>query len=492
MKAVIYARYSSDNQREESIEGQIRECSDFANKNGMTVVHTYIDRAYSAKTDNRPSFQEMIRDSNRKGFDVVIVWKLDRFSRNRYDSARYKAVLKRNGVKLISATEKISEGSEGIILEAVLEGFAEYYSADLSEKVTRGMTENVLKGKFNGGNLTLGYSLDSEHNIVIDETIAPFIRKAFKMYANGSKTKDIIDYLNSYGLTNGRGKPMNYDSVRRILRNRRYIGEYTLNEVIGTIPAIISKDLFYQVQTLLTKNQHAQARGKAVEEYLLTTKLFCGHCGAMMRGESGTSSTGTIYRYYKCASVKDRKQNCPQTPIPKEYIEDLVIRHLVELLSDDATIEAIANAVFAYQETHQNHELVLLESQQKDVSFRLSNMLANLELGINSPSVLARIQELEDSKTKIEAQIEKEKQDNPSLSKEQVLYFLHSLRPTDITDISQRRTLINTLLNHAVLYDDTLEIFSNYSNHSKSLPLKTNTRSNSVEPSSPKKALERK
>ena len=144
MKAVIYARYSSDNQREESIEGQIRECTAFAEKNGMTVLRHYIDRAYSAKTDNRPDFQEMIKDSGKKLFDMVIVWKLDRFARNRYDSARYKAQLKRNGVKVVSATEVISEGAEGIILESVLEGYAEYYSADWSEKVIRGRTENAL------------------------------------------------------------------------------------------------------------------------------------------------------------------------------------------------------------------------------------------------------------------------------------------------------------------------------------------------------------
>ena len=151
MKAVIYARYSSDSQREESIEGQLRECAAFAEKNGITVLRHYIDRAYSAKTDNRPEFQNMIKDSGKRLFDIVIVWKLDRFARNRYDSARYKATLKKNGVKVVSATEIISEGAEGIILESVLEGYAEYYSADLSEKVIRGMTDNALKCKFNGG-----------------------------------------------------------------------------------------------------------------------------------------------------------------------------------------------------------------------------------------------------------------------------------------------------------------------------------------------------
>ena len=170
MKAVIYARYSSDNQREESIEGQIRECTAYAEKNGITILRHYIDRAYSAKTDNRPEFQNMIKDSSKKQFEAIIVWKLDRFARNCYDSTHYKAILKRNDVKVISATEKISDSPEGILMESILEGFAEYYSADLSEKIVRGMTENALKCKFNGGGHTIGYAIDEEqffHQLIL-------------------------------------------------------------------------------------------------------------------------------------------------------------------------------------------------------------------------------------------------------------------------------------------------------------------------------------
>ena len=162
MRGVIYARYSSENQREESIEGQLRENMAYAKKNGIEIVGTYIDRAVSAKTDKRDEFQRMIKDSSKKGFDVVIVWKLDRFSRNRYDSAKYKMLLKKNDVRVVSATESISEGAEGIILESVLEGMAEYYSADLAEKVSRGMTENALKCRFNGGTIPFGYMIDDE------------------------------------------------------------------------------------------------------------------------------------------------------------------------------------------------------------------------------------------------------------------------------------------------------------------------------------------
>ena len=200
MRGVIYARYSSDNQREESIEGQIRENTAYANKNGIDIVGTYIDRAYSAKTDNRPEFQRMIKDSAKKGFDVVIVWKLDRFSRNRYDSARYKAMLRKNDVKVVSATESISDGAEGIILESVLEGMAEYYSADLAEKVSRGMTENALKARFNGGQIPLGFVIDDEHHYQIDTEKAPLIVEIFRRYAGGESITDIIEDLNARGL----------------------------------------------------------------------------------------------------------------------------------------------------------------------------------------------------------------------------------------------------------------------------------------------------
>ena len=160
MNGVIYARYSSDNQREESIEDQLRECNDFAKRNDITIIDSYIDRAFSATTDKRPEFQKMIKDSAKNMFDVIIVQKLDRFARNRYDSARYKAQLRKNGVKVISANENISEGSEGIILESVLEGMAEYYSTDLSEEVIRGLTENAMKCKFNGSPITFGFNFE--------------------------------------------------------------------------------------------------------------------------------------------------------------------------------------------------------------------------------------------------------------------------------------------------------------------------------------------
>ena len=289
MTGVIYARYSSDNQREESIEGQLRECKVFAEKNGIDVVGTYIDRALSAKTDNRPDFQKMIKDSAKKQFDCVIVWKLDRFARNRYDSAHYKSILKKNGVRVLSATEAISQGAEGIILESVLEGMAEYYSAELAEKVIRGQTENALSCRFNGGTVPIGFKINEERKFEIDTETAPYVLDAFKKYEEGITMQEIADDLNAKGVRNNRGTKLNINAISTMLSNRRYMGEYYYRDIVipDGIPAIVPKDLFLRVQERMSKNKNSPARYRADEHYILSTKLYCGKCMTFMVGESG-------------------------------------------------------------------------------------------------------------------------------------------------------------------------------------------------------------
>ena len=263
MTAVIYARYSSDNQREESIEGQIRECTAYAEKNGMTVVKHYIDRAYSAKTANRPEFQQMVKDSEKRLFDVVLVWKIDRFARDRYDAAHYKHILQRNHVKLVSATEPISDTPAGIMMESMLTGMAEYYSAELSEKVVRGMTENVLKGKYNGGTVPIGYRIDENRFFQIDPLKAPFVVEAFKKYNEGATMKEIMNWLNQQGVTTNRNQKFTYNSVQTLLTNRRYIGENRFQDIVmpDTVPVIVDKELFERVQEKIAKNRRGPAQG---------------------------------------------------------------------------------------------------------------------------------------------------------------------------------------------------------------------------------------
>ena len=463
MKAVIYARYSSDNQREESIEGQIRECTAFAEKNGITILRHYIDRAFSAKTDNRPEFQNMIKDSGKRLFDMIIVWKLDRFARNRYDSARYKATLKKNGVKVVSATEVISDGAEGIILESVLEGYAEYYSADLSEKVVRGMTENALKSKYNGGTRPIGYLIDSDQCFQLDPLTAPFVREAFQRYDEGATMTQIRDWLNEQGVKNTRGQKMTYNSVQHLLNNRRYIGEYTYRDIVvpDGIPAIVPQDLFDRVQEKLAKNKKAPARHKAEDDYLLTTKLFCGYCGAYLCGESGTSHTGNVHHYYKCVSVKKKRTECHKKSVRKEWIEDLVVSETMKMVMDDKAIEAIVSMLMDLQD-RENVNLPLYEQQLREADTAIQNLLNAIQQGILTKSTKSRLEELEATKEELEIKIACEKLAKPKVSAEFMTFWLQRFRKLDVRQKSHRKMLIDTFINAIFLYDDKMVITFNY------------------------------
>ena len=462
MTAVIYARYSSDNQREESIEGQIRECTAYAEKNGITIVKHYIDRAISAKTDNRPEFQQMIKDSDKKLFDIVLVWKLDRFARNRYDSARYKTQLKKNGVKLMSATEIISEGPEGIILESVLEGYAEYYSADLSEKVIRGMTENALKGKFTGGAIPFGYIINADHRFEIDPLTAPFVAETFQRYNDGQTMREIRDWLNEKGVKNQRGGLMTFNTIQHMLNNRRYIGELKYRDVLipDAIPSIVSAELFNDVQEKIAKNKKAPARRKAEDDYLLTTKLFCGYCGALMFGESGTSRTGEVNRYYKCATAKKHK-GCKKKTVRKQWLEDLVVNQTMQLVKDDAAMESIIAKVMELQ-NKENTNIPLYEKQLRDAESGIQNMLNAIQAGILTSSTKERLEQLEETKRELEARIAEEKLAKPKVTEEFIRFWLLRFRKLDMSLKDQRQALVDTFINAIYLYDDKVLITFNY------------------------------
>ena len=462
MTAVIYARYSSDNQREESIEGQIRECTAYAEKNDITIVKHYIDRAISAKTDNRPQFQQMIKDSDKKLFDIVLVWKLDRFARNRYDSARYKTQLKKNGVKLMSATEIISEGPEGIILESVLEGYAEYYSADLAEKVVRGQTENILNGRCNGGRGTFGYTLDSERKFHIDPLASPFVLESFTKYRDGLTMKEIRDWLNENGIKNPVGGEFTYNSVEHMLKNRRYIGELKFRDVVvpDAIPPIVPLELFDDVQEKIAKNKKAPARRKAEDDYLLTTKLHCGCCGALMFGESGTSRTGEVHRYYKCATAK-KKKGCKKKTVRKQWLEDLVVNQTMQLVRDDAAMESIIAKVMELQD-RENTNLPLYEKQLRDAESGIQNMLNAIQAGILTSSTKERLEQLEETKRELEARIAEEKLAKPKIKEEFIRFWLMRFRKLDMSLKDQRQALVDTFINSIYLYDDKVLITFNY------------------------------
>ena len=471
IKAVIYARYSCDNQREESIEGQLRECKEFATRKGYTLVGSYIDRAMSAKTDNRPEFQRMIKESAKELFDVVIVWKLDRFARNRYDSAHYKATLRRNGVKVVSATEVISEGAEGIILESVLEGYAEYYSAELSEKVIRGMTENALKCQYNGGYIPVGYKVDENKHYQIDELTAPFVKEAFLMYVNGRHIKKIVEYFNENGIRSSRNKPMTKTTVSTILQNRKYIGEYQYRDIVvpDGIPAIISRELFALAQQRAEQNKYAPSASRSEIKYLLTGKLMCGDCGSVYAGESGTGRTGQKYHYYKCVKAKKR-DGCERKAIKKEDVEEAVIEAIFKNIFIDEVIEEIADRVISWQ-GKESMLVPLYQRELADVEKSISNLLLAIEQGIITSATKNRMAELETLKTDLEVKIAREEIQTQVLTEEQIKFWLKNMKKLDLASTDNRQRIINTFVNSIYVFEDRFEVNFNCREEFEKIPL---------------------
>ena len=468
MNGVIYARYSSEKQKEESIEGQLRECKAFAKRNDIHIVDTYIDRAISAKTDNRPSFQKMIKDSVKKSFDVIIVWKLDRFARNRYDSAHYKSVLRKNGVKVVSATETISEGAEGILLESLLEGMAEYYSAELSEKVVRGLTENALKCLYNGGTLPIGYVIDVNQQFQIDPVTAPAVLEAFKLYASGTTMQQLADKFNLAGIRTTRNGKLDTDNITSMLHNRKYIGEYRYRDIVisGGIPAIVPEELFNRVQERMAANKKAPAKHKAEDEYLLTTKLYCGKCKCYMVGESGTGRSGQVHRYYKCVTAKHKK-GCDKKSVKKEWIENVIIDQIQRIILDDELIERLADMALERQGT--NTTLPILHQQYAETERSINNFLNAIQQGIITESTKQRLEELEQLKSEISVQIAKEEIKQPTLSRDQILFWFYRLRKMDVKKLEHRRRLIDSFINSIYLYDDHMVITFNYKDGAKTI-----------------------
>lgn len=464
MNVVIYARYSSHSQTEQSIEGQLAECKRFAKQNNFTIIGEYIDRALSATTDNRPQFLKMIEDSNKKTFNGVLVYQLDRFARNRYDSATYKAKLKKNNVRVFSARENISDDASGILMESVLEGMAEYYSAELSQKVKRGMEINASKCLSTGGTIPLGFKISSDKKYIIDTDNAHIVKEIFKMYINGFTMADIGKHMNDMNYKTALGNAFTKNSIRGILSNKKYIGTYTYNgkEYPNSIPAIIDTETFEEAQIILFKNRKATAHNKAKTDYLLTTKLFCGHCKEMMVGVCGTSKTKKIHYYYSCNN--HRKKLCNKTNVKKEVIETLVIEKARQSLTDNM-IDKIANSIVSLVEKEQNSsKLDDLYQALKNNEKQKSNLIDSLkfcEFDSVKKSICEEIEKLDKQFVSIQDEINFTKSQHLQITVPEIEFFLKSLRNGNIDDIYYKKHLINILINKVYLYDDYLIIIFN-------------------------------
>lgn len=466
--AIIYARYSSERQNEQSIESQLRVCNEYAQRNGLNVVDSYIDKAMTGTNDNRPSFQRMLSDAEKsKAWDIVLVYAIDRFGRNSIEIAVNKQKLKKNGKTLISATQRTSENIDGtknldgILLENVYIGLAEYYSAELSQKVSRGLQENRNKGLFTGGRVPFGYKV-VDKKVVIDEDQASVIIEMFNMYANGAMAKDIIDVIEQRGISHN-GKKFLPNAIYNILHNQKYIGRYEIHGKIYTniYPPIVPLDIFEQVQRRIEHNRIGQVSRETV--FLLKGKVFCGYCGKAINGESGTSHTGKIMYYYKCVNKKRNTNNCKKATVRKDVLEQKVLDMAMELFTTKVNLDIICDEIMHIHEKHRAEQsiLKLLKEDKAKTEKKLENILAAIEEGIINATTKNRMAELEQKIDELNEKLLLEESNlEKSISREDVMeYLTHSVR-----DLSPQ-ALIEILVNRVELYDDEIVVWFNYSDH---------------------------
>ncbi len=450
--AVIYARYSSDNQTEQSIEGQLRVCQEYAEKNGILILNTYIDRAMTGTNDNRPAFQQMIKDSKDRKWNFVLVYKLDRFSRDKYATTIYKKRLKDNSVKLLSAMENIPDSPEGVLMESVLEGLNQYYSMELAQKVKRGLNESRIKGHFTGGTLIYGYYLDNL-KIVINEEQAEVVRYIYEQYAIGVSVKDIIANLTARGILN-KGKPFARNTIYNILKNEKYVGIYRHNNEVFTniYPQIVPTETFEKVRAKVNSNKYGKQSNETV--YLLRNKVKCGYCGSSVTAESGTSKTGVKKRYYKCIGRK-HGNGCTKSMVRKEFLEKFVLEQIVSILKNKDKMNDIISGLIIEQErrTIENTTLNLLMKERNQTENALNNVMRAIERGIMNNTTSKRMKELEELLDELDKKIifEKCKTVCKISEKEMREFYEQAL-------LSEPKLLISYLVKEIRLYDDKIEI----------------------------------
>lgn len=464
-RAVIYARYSSERQTEQSIEGQLRVCNQFARDNDIVVVENYIDRATTGTNDSREAFQQMLKDSAARSWEYVIVYKGDRFARNRIESAINKKALRDNGVKVLSASENIPDTPEGIILESLLEGMAEYYSAELSQKVKRGLNESRQKKQFTGGFVMYGYDI-VDKKYVVNEREAPIVVQIFEDYASGKSAKDIIHDLNARGLTNKQGKPFTLNTVYRMLRFERYTGIMRFGDEVfaDTIPPIISKELWETVSAIVEANKRAPSRSKGYGKYLLSGKLYCGVCGGQLTGEAGTSKNGSVYHYYKCYEKKKHTRPCTLPSIKKEIIENAVFSACCSVLNSGFIPRIVDKAYKLHQESlAENITIINLKGDLEEKQKAINNIIKAIESGIFTETTKDRLTELESdvAKLKLLIDIELEKAQS-ALTKADYMDFLNRFIEKQSDNEEFKEEVINLLVRQVVLFRDKIRITFNY------------------------------
>lgn len=473
--AVIYARFSSSGQNEQSIESQIRTCREFAESQGYNVINTYSDKARTGTNDSRPSFQRMIKDAASGVFQYIIVYMFDRFARNRRDSIMYKEMLKQDyGIRVISATQPISDDEGGEFYEMFLEWNDEKYSKRLSKRVRNGLDTSVENGTFCGGYLNYGYKIRKEpitgkrdkfiKYVEIDEEQAEIVRYAFAEYDKGVEKKDIAAALNEKGLRLN-GKPFTGKSFDKWIVNPKYTGEFYFGKRLckNTYPAIIDKALFERVQTRLAANRYfAGGMATARVPYLLTGKAYCAKCETPMVADGGTSKTGKKYQYYACKTKK--KHACEKQHEDKDTLEFYITQIVRDFLSDKKNAETVVKDTLAYYDRRTGTDsLKSIETRiakaHKDVE-EMASAFIEAKSGLLRNTIEKKMSEYEkliDDLESQKAQLERER--GLRVSEKDVLGFIAELMNGDPNDKDYQRKLIDNLVYKVFVDDDNITPF---------------------------------
>ena len=471
--AVIYARYSSDKQTEQSIEGQLYDCYNYAKQHDLTVVNEYIDRAMTGKNDDRPAFRQMLKDSALKKWDHVLVWKLDRFARNTIDSAVNRQILNKNGVKLLSVMESFGEDASGQMMTHIIEAINEYYSADLREKTIRGMRQSALKAQTTG-HIPLGYKV-VDKKLVIDEETRIIPETVFRMYADGERLTDIAEHLNSQGYRTAKGNKFTTKSFYAMLSNEKYIGVYQYNDIRieGGVPQMIPNEVFEAVREKLKVNRKRAAKNAARADYYLSGKLFCGYCGEPMSGLSGTGRNGDKHYYYRCNGVQ-KKSGCRKRNENKYDIENEVCKAARMLFDQmDSNDTAIAIRELYMAALARDYDADALENQLAECKKQAENIVNAIAQTGGNQMLFDKINELEERKSQLESTIRVNKaMENNIPSVEQIKVLIDDIRATDINTTEGKKAIAEIMISKVFVYDDKLTIiFKDKDGKSVDVPL---------------------
>lgn len=468
-RARFYGRFSSVGQKEESIEQQFEACQAYAEREGYEVTGSYADKALTGKNaDKRVQFMRMMRDAERGLFDVLLVWKMDRFARNREDSAIFKGILKKCGVKVISVMEYIPEGAEGILLESMLDGYAEYFSYNLAENVRRGLSDAAKAAKFTGGSVPYGYKKGDDLRLVIDEERAPIVREIFERYANGEPQKDIYDSLNARGFVTLKGKPFSRGSIISILRNAKYKGLFTyrVNEyetitVEDGCPSIVSPELWERVQS--KRRPDGISRWSRARKSPLTIKTRCAYCDAPFYSVTGTRQNGQNYKYYR-HRFEDKDRLCKGLNyVPQELLEEIAIDQIRATVLNKDLIDEIAKMAVELQDEERADDTAHLESELEHVKTSLSNIYDAVEAGMFSADLQERFERLEKRRKALLAELEnKGVYEDERLTEDEIKSFLYGFADGDFEDPDFRAEVLRQFVRRIELANDSAKVFLNY------------------------------